>query len=93
MKKFIILIFLAISLFSEDIKITADKFQADEINKISTFEGDVKIEKGKDLIASQKLTILFGADNKPIKYIATGNPKFYFHIKDKSYKGRAKKII
>ncbi len=94
MKYTVLLIFFAItSLFGEDIKISADKFQADEINKISLFEGNVKITKGKDKIEAQKLTIIFDAKNKPIKYSAEGKPNFVFFIKDKHYKGKADKII
>ncbi len=94
MRKIIFILFLfVVFLLAEDVKITADKFQADEINKISTFEGNVKIEKGKDIITTENLTILFGADNKPVKYIAKGNPKFKFSINDKRYEGKAKEII
>ncbi|NPA82721.1 MAG: lipopolysaccharide transport periplasmic protein LptA [Epsilonproteobacteria bacterium] len=92
-KLFLIITFLAISLLGEEVQITADSFQADEINKISTFEGNVEITKGKDKIEAKKLVILFDKNNKPIKYTAEGNPKFKFFIKDKEYEGKADKII
>ncbi len=91
--RYLILLFLSIFLFAEEVKISADKFQADEVNKIAVFEGNVKLIKGKDEIKAEKLTILFDNKNKPIKYSAEGNPVFQFFMKDKIYNGKANKIV
>ncbi len=91
--RYLILLFASLLLFAEEVKISADKFQADEVNKIAVFEGNVKLIKGKDLIKAEKLTILFDNKNKPIEYSAEGNPIFQFVMKDKTYKGKADKIV
>jgi len=89
----IILLLISLFLFAEEVKISADKFQADEINKIAVFEGNVTLIKGKDKIEAKKLVILFDTKNKPLKYSAEGKPKFKFFMKEKTYEGKADKIV
>lgn len=92
-KSFLILFFAAVILNAEQIEIISDNFEADEGKRISKFIGNVKVKKGKDVITSDKLVIKFDEKKNPTTYEATGKAKFRVKIKDKNYKGKAKKII
>jgi len=93
MKK-VLIFFLAVFLFSDNLHITSDKFFYDSKKMISEFIGDVNATKGKDNILAQKMIIYFNKNKKPIKYIATGDVKFVLSLdKNDTYKGHCAKLI
>ena len=95
MKIFIILSFLLISvLISQELKIKANKFSADEKAGISIFQGDVSIMKGSDELNASKVTVFTNKKHQPTKYIANGNVSFKIKTKKGSrYEGVAGKVI
>ncbi len=95
MKYIVISILLfAVALLSEELKIKANKFSADEKSGISIFEGDVNIVKGIDELNASKVIIYTDKKHKPIKYIANGGVSFYISTKKSSvYRGHAQKVI
>lgn len=95
MKQIVILtIFLVASLFSEELKIKAQLFNADQKSGISVFEGNVNIIKGSDELNASKVTVYTDSNQKPIKFVAEGDASFYIKTLDGSlYKGKAQKVI
>ena len=78
--------------------IDAKTFEAKDKEGLSIFTGNVKLQRGKDRLFSDKLVIYMTAKdgNKartPLRYIATGNAKFIIFTEDKHYIGTGKKII
>ena len=85
---------IASSLMSQELKIKADSFHADEKKGISIFEGKVHILREKDELNAHKVTVYTNDKNEPTKYIAKGNATFTIVTKDGSiYKGKAGKVI
>ncbi len=87
-------------LFSQTQKliIDAQNFEADDKKGISSFDGDVKIEMGKDKLAANSVDIYFETNKNtgkktPLKYIATGKVKFEIVNEQKHYKGKGNKVI
>ncbi|MCD6432812.1 MAG: lipopolysaccharide transport periplasmic protein LptA [Sulfurimonas sp.] len=95
MKIFIILtLFLTSILISQELKVKANQFSADEKAGISIFEGDVNIIKGSDELNASKVTIFTNAEQEPVKYIAQGSVSFKIKTKKGSlYEGVAGKVI
>jgi len=95
MKIFVILVFFLTSfLFSQELKVKANKFSADEKVGISVFEGDVNIIKGSDELNASKVTIFTNKEHQPIKYVAVGKVSFKIKTKKGSrYEGVAGKVI
>ena len=95
MKKFTILIlFLSLSLFSQELRVKANSFKADEKAGISVFEGDVNILKGSDELNASKVVIHTDKEHNPTKFIANENVSFNIVTKEGSiYSGRAGKVI
>lgn len=95
MKFFIILtLFLTSVLISQELKVKANQFSADEKTGISTFEGDVNIIKGSDELNASKVTIYTNKEQQPTKYIAIGDVSFKIKTKEGSiYEGVAGKVI
>lgn len=78
--------------------IDAKTFEAKDKEGVSIFTGNVKLQRGKDRLFSDKLVIYMTEKkgNKartPLRYIATGNAKFIIFTEDKHYIGTGKKII
>jgi lipopolysaccharide export system protein LptA len=87
-------ILLASSLFSQELKIKANSFHADEKKGISVFEGKVNIIRNSDELNASKVTVYTDSKNQPTKYIAEGNAAFTIQTKDGStYKGKAQKVV
>jgi len=87
-------ILVASTLLSQELKIKANSFHADEKKGISIFEGKVHIVKEKDELNAQKVTVYTDEKNQPTKYIAKGDASFTIVTKDGSvYKGEAQKVI
>ena len=95
MKRIIILtVFLAVSLFSQELKVKAKLFNADQKTGISVFEGDVNIIKGSDELNASKVTIYTDSEQRPIKFVAEGDASFFIKTLDGStYRGKAQKVI
>ena len=94
--KYIILLtlFLTSLLLSEELKIKAISFNADENTGISVFTGDVSIVKQHDELNASEVTIFVDKENQPIKFIAVGDVSFNIQTKQGSvYKGKAGKVI
>lgn len=90
----ILTVFLTLSLFSEELKIKANLFNADQKKGISVFEGDVNIIKGSDELNASKVTIYTDSEQKPTKFVAEGNASFHIKTVEGSiYKGKAQKVI
>jgi lipopolysaccharide export system protein LptA len=89
-----LMLFLASSLISQELKVKANQFSADEKSGISIFEGKVNVVKGKDEINAHKLKIYTDKKHQPTKFIATGDVSFRISTKKGSiYKGKAQKVI
>ena len=85
---------IASSLISQELKIKANAFHADESKGISIFEGQVKIVRDKDKLDADKVTVYTNDLNEPIKYIAKGNASFTIVTKNEAvYTGKAQKVI
>ncbi len=95
MKTLILLMFfLASSLVSQELKVKANEFSADEKSGISIFKGKVNVVKGKDTINASKVTIYTNKKHQPTKFIAIGDVSFEIKTKKgSSYKGKAQKVI
>lgn len=90
----ILTIFLTTVLISQELKIRANQFNADEKTGISIFKGDVNIIKGNDELNATKVTVYTDKKHQPTKYIAEGNVSFTIETKKGSlYKGEAGKVI
>jgi lipopolysaccharide export system protein LptA len=94
MKKIILLLFIVVSLYSQELKIKADRFDSDEKKGVSVFTGKVNITKSNDELNASKVTIYTDKDNNPTKFIAIGEVSFKINTQDGSlYKGKAQKTI
>ncbi|MCK4874939.1 MAG: lipopolysaccharide transport periplasmic protein LptA [Sulfurimonas sp.] len=95
MKQIIILtVFLVLSLYSEELKVKAKLFNADQKTGVSVFEGDVNIVKGSDELNASKVTIYTDSEQRPIKFVAEGDASFFIKTLDGStYRGKAQKVI
>ena len=90
----ILIIFLASSLISQELKIKANQFNADEKTGVSIFRGSVSIIKGNDELNATMVTVYTDIKHQPTKFIAIGN--VYFNIETKKgsiYSGKAGKVI
>lgn len=91
---FTILLILFTGLFAEELKVTSDSFNADENKGISVFEGNVNIIKNRDELNASKVEIYTDEQNKPTKFIATGDVSFVIETKQGTqYSGVANKAI
>ncbi|MCK4737189.1 MAG: lipopolysaccharide transport periplasmic protein LptA [Sulfurimonas sp.] len=95
MKQIIILtVFLALSLYSEELKVKAKLFNADQKTGVSVFEGNVNIVKGSDELNASKVTIYTDSEQRPTKFVAEGDASFFIKTLDGStYRGKAQKVI
>ena len=85
---------IASSLVSQELKIKANSFHADEKKGISVFNGKVDIIRDKDRLKADKVTVYTNSKNEPTKYIAQGNASFTIVTKNEAiYKGKAQKVI
>jgi lipopolysaccharide export system protein LptA len=96
MVKKIILIttFFTTILFSEELKVKAKTFNADQKNGISIFTGSVNAIKGNDELNASKVTIYTDKNNEPTKFIAEGDASFYIvTLEGNIYTGKAQKVV
>jgi lipopolysaccharide export system protein LptA len=85
--------FIAISLYGQKVEISADSFEADEKKMYTILKGNVLLKKGADTIHAATLTVYFDADNKPIKYLASGNITFDINTEKQSFDGHADQLL
>ena len=93
MRALLILTILFNICYAQKVEITADSFEADEKQHISTPIGNVTILKGADLIRADKLIVRFDNDNKPIEYIANGDISFNIITQNQEFDGSAQKLL
>lgn len=95
MKYLLVLLFLLQSvLFSQELKVKADEFSADQNKGISIFTGHVRIKKLNDELNASKVTIYTDANNKPTKFVALGDASFVIKtVEGVNYRGVAQKVI
>lgn len=81
-------------LFSQELKITADSFSADESKGISTFQGNVKVLKKNDELNASIVTIYTNKKREPVKFVAIERVSFSVETKEHAkYSGSAGKVI
>ena len=79
---------------SQELKIKANSFKADEKSGLSIFEGSVNIIKAQDELNASKVSIFTDSAHKPTKFVAEGNVSFYIVTKsDAIYTGFAQEVI
>jgi lipopolysaccharide export system protein LptA len=89
-----LIFFLALSLYSQELKIKANAFQADEKSGISIFTGDVNILRSNDELNASEVTVYTDKNHKPLKFVAVGDVSFRIETKSGSvYKGVSQKAI
>jgi len=94
MKIYMILLLLFGCVYAQELKVKANKFNADEKAGLSTFEGDVNIIKGNDELNASKVSIYTNKKHQPVKYIAQGDVSFSIETpKGAKYEGIAGKVI
>lgn len=94
--KYIILLTLILTslLVSEELKVKANSFNADENSGISVFSGDVNIVKENDELNASEVTIYIDKEKQPTKFVAIGNVSFVLETtQGERYKGKAQKVI
>lgn len=86
---------LAATLLAEQLKIVSINFSANEKKGITTFEGDVKITKGRDELNASKVTVFTDPDRNPYRYEAEGDVSFFIDLPENNatYKGDAGKVV
>ncbi|MGE0739649.1 lipopolysaccharide transport periplasmic protein LptA [Sulfurimonas sp.] len=93
-QKIFLTIFLAASLFAQELQVKAKLFNADQKTGISVFEGNVNIIKGSDELNASKVTIHTNANQEPTKFTAEGDASFKIKtLEGALYTGRAQKVI
>lgn len=90
--RYLLLLLMFTTLYGEQVEVKANHFEADEIQKVSYFKGNVEVKKGTDEIKSDTLQIIFDANNKPTQYIATGDVRFDITTEDQRFEGSSQKI-
>lgn len=93
-QKVFLTIFLAATLFSQELKVKAKLFNADQKKGLSVFEGDVNIIRGSDELNASKVTIHTNANQEPTKFVAEGDASFSIQtLEGALYNGKAQKVV
>lgn len=93
MRFILILIFLGLTSFAQEVQVSADNFSANELKGVGKFTGNVIITKGKDILKSNELIINFDKKKKPLKYEALGNASITVFMDGKHYYGKGNSLI
>jgi len=81
-------------LSSQQVEITADHFEASDVNKVTKFIGNVHMIKGVDELNASKVFVYFDEKKKPVRYEAIGSVKFIITMNDgKRYIGQSGRLI
>jgi lipopolysaccharide export system protein LptA len=92
--KLFLLLFSSSLLFSNELHIKADSFNADENTGVSVFTGNVNIIKNADELNASKVTVFTDKQNQPKKFVAVGDVSFVIETEQKAlYRGVAQKVI
>jgi len=92
--KLFLLILTTITLSANELQIKANSFDADQQKGISTFSGNVNIVKDQDEINASKIIVYTNSENKPTKYVASGDVSFFIITEDATkYTGRSQKVV
>jgi len=92
--KLLALLTFASLLSASELKITSQKFTADENTGISIFTGKVNILKNRDELNASEVTVYTDKNNSPIKFVAVGKVSFMITTENGAqYKGKAQKAI
>lgn len=93
-QKFIIVYFIFLLHLScaDEIDIRADRFHANDINKVAYFEGNAQVFQEKNSFFADKIIVYFNQQKKATKYEAVGSVQFDITEKGIHYKGKAGKI-
>jgi len=90
---FLIYISTLFGIDEDEVRIEANIFEANELERLSIFSGDVRIYKGRDEINSSTVKIHFDKNNQPKKYEFIEDVSFNICIKDNiQYLGKADKV-
>jgi len=93
-RKLFTLLALASLLGAGELKITSQKFTADENTGISIFTGKVNIIKNTDELNASKVTVYTDKKNQPIKFVAVGNVSFNILTETQAkYRGKSQEAI
>lgn len=94
MNKITLIFLLATTLFSQELKVKAKTFNADQKAGISVFEGNVNIIKASDELNASKVTIYTDEKQNPTKFVAEGNASFHIVTQEGAiYNGKSQKAI
>ncbi len=95
MKKTLLLTaILTLSLFSQELKVKANSFSADEKSGVSIFNGEVSVIKGSDELNASKVTIYTDKEHQPTKFALEGDVSFVISTKEGSvYSGKAQRVF
>jgi len=91
-----LLCLMAVALYavSEQVEITADRFEASETERLTKFIGHVRMKKGLDELNASKVLVYFDKARKPLRYEAVGNASFLLHMENnRTYAGRADRLL
>ncbi|AAP77925.1 lipopolysaccharide transport periplasmic protein LptA [Helicobacter hepaticus] len=78
---------------ADTLEVSAKVFQSDLKNGLTELSGEVLVVKGEDKLWADKVVIETNKKNKPQKYTATGNVRFYAKMPNKEMRGKAKKAV
>lgn len=78
---------------ADTLEVSAKTFQSDLKKGLTQLNGEVLVVKGEDKLWADKVVIETNKKNKPQKYTATGNVRFYAKMPDKEMRGRANKAV
>ena len=78
---------------ADTLEVSAKVFQSDLKNGLTELSGEVLVVKGEDKLWADKVVIETNKKNKPQKYKATGNVRFYAKMPNKEMRGKAKKAV
>jgi len=96
LKRFFVFLLLAAvsTLYAENVEITADHFEADQLKRVTRFSGNVHMKKGSDELNATRVFVYFDENRKPERYEAVGESSFIIHMQNGSYYvGKADKLV
>ncbi|MCX2717221.1 lipopolysaccharide transport periplasmic protein LptA [Helicobacter sp. MIT 21-1697] len=78
---------------ADTLEVSAKTFQSDLKKGLTQLSGEVLVVKGEDKLWADKVVIETNKKNKPQKYTAIGNVRFYAKMPDKEMRGKASKAV
>ncbi|NOQ29958.1 MAG: lipopolysaccharide transport periplasmic protein LptA [Helicobacteraceae bacterium] len=87
-------LFLLSFLKASELNIVSDSYSGNQKKGVSKFSGNVKIQKTKDRLEAQSVTVYTDEANKPTKMVATGDVTFFVVAENNStFKGIAQRVV